>query len=108
MASKSKKTKKGPVSIDLVMMETPSKAKKEKTSKVTRSKAQISFERLQGNETVDAVELLNILTEIKNGNFNVKMPINNIGLSGKISDTLNEIISNNKQLIKEFTKAQQS
>ena len=107
MAKKSKKITKGPASIDLVMLETIVK-KKVKPSKEAGSKARVSFERLQGNETVDAVELLNILTEIKNGNFNVKMPINNVGLSGKISDTLNEIISNNKKLIKEFTKAQQS
>ena len=106
--AKPKKNKKGPASIDLVMLETPVKSKKNKTSKVSGSKAGVSFDGLQGNETVDAVELLNILTEIKNGNFDVKMPINNVGLSGKISDTLNEIISNNKKLIKEFTKAQQS
>ncbi len=108
MAMKSNKKKKGPASIDLVIMDAPAKEKKAKVTKRQSSKAQLNFERLQGNESVDAVELLNILTEIKNGNFNVKMPINNVGLSGKISDTLNEIISNNKKLIKEFTKAQQS
>lgn len=108
MAMKSNKKKKGPASIDLVIMDAPAKEKKAKVTKRQSSKAQLNFERLQGNESVDAVELLNILTEIKNGNFDVKMPINNVGLSGKISDTLNEIIANNRKLIKEFTKAQQS
>jgi HAMP domain-containing protein len=59
-------------------------------------------------DSLDAAELLYILTEVKKGNFEVKMPINKIGISGKVCDTLNDIISNNKKLIKEFTKAQQS
>jgi HAMP domain-containing protein/signal transduction histidine kinase/CheY-like chemotaxis protein len=109
MANKPRKSKGGPASMELVLLETPVKRKKAKAAKSNEhSKARVNFDRLQGNESVDAVELLNILTEIKNGNFNVKMPINNIGLSGKICDTLNEIISNNKKLIKEFTKAQLS
>jgi len=36
------------------------------------------------NHTLDINELLTILTEVKNGNFDVKMPIHNIGISGKI------------------------
>jgi HAMP domain-containing protein len=109
MANKPRKLKSGPAAMELVLLGTSVKRKKAKTAKSDEdSKARVNFDRLQGNESVDAVELLNILTEIKNGNFNVKMPINNIGLSGKICDTLNEIISNNKKLIKEFTKAQLS
>ena len=59
-----------------------------------------------GSDSLDASELLKILIEVKNGNFEVKMPIDKVGLSGKISDTLNDIILNNKKLIREFTKAQ--
>ncbi len=33
------------------------------------------------------------------------MPIDNIGVSGKICDTLNEIIAMNERMIQEFTKA---
>ncbi|MBS1597420.1 MAG: HAMP domain-containing protein [Bacteroidetes bacterium] len=50
-------------------------------------------------------ELLRVLTEVKNGNFKVRMPIDSMGLSGKICDTLNDIISLNEKLITEFTRA---
>ncbi len=57
------------------------------------------------SETLDAIELLKVLTEVRNGNFNVRMPIDQTGLSGKICDTLNEIISLNEKMNTEFTKA---
>lgn len=60
------------------------------------------------NDSLDSSELLKILIEIKNGNFNVEMPVNKTGLSGKIADTINEIISNNKKIIKEFAHAQKN
>jgi HAMP domain-containing protein/signal transduction histidine kinase/CheY-like chemotaxis protein len=57
------------------------------------------------SETLDSIELLKVLMEVKNGNFNVRMPIDQTGLSGKICDTLNEIISLNEKMNTEFTKA---
>jgi len=48
---------------------------------------------------------LKVLTEVKNGNFKVRMPIGQLGLTGKICDTLNDIISLNEKLMAEFTKA---
>jgi HAMP domain-containing protein/signal transduction histidine kinase/CheY-like chemotaxis protein len=56
-------------------------------------------------DMVDHRELLKVLTEIKNGNFDVRMPIDQVGVSGKICDTLNEIISMNSKMMQEFTKA---
>jgi HAMP domain-containing protein/signal transduction histidine kinase/CheY-like chemotaxis protein len=53
----------------------------------------------------DNKELLRILTEVKNGNFTVRMPIDQTGLNGKICDTLNEIISLNEKMMQEFTHA---
>src|SRR5690606_38500519 len=50
-------------------------------------------------------ELLRVLTETRAGNFNVRMPIDQIGISGKICDTLNEIISLNEKMTLEFTRA---
>ena len=44
-------------------------------------------------EIIDERELLAVLTEVRNGNFTARMPIDKLGLSGKICDTLNEIIS---------------
>src|SRR4030095_475052 len=54
---------------------------------------------------VDAKELHRVLTEVKNGNFSVRMPIDQEGVGGKICDTLNEIISLNEKMMQEFTKA---
>jgi hypothetical protein len=49
--------------------------------------------------------LLEVLTEVKNGNFSVRMPIDREGLGGKICDTINDIISLNEKMMLEFTKA---
>jgi HAMP domain-containing protein/signal transduction histidine kinase/CheY-like chemotaxis protein len=59
----------------------------------------------KNQEDLDYLELLNVLTEVKNGNFNVRMPIEKTGVSGKICDTLNEIISMNEKMMQEFTHA---
>src|ERR1043165_5609556 len=56
-------------------------------------------------DTIDPKELLQVLMEVKNGNFAVRMPIDQVGVSGKIYDTLNEIISLNEKMMAEFTKA---
>ncbi|MDR3681721.1 MAG: HAMP domain-containing protein [Flavipsychrobacter sp.] len=50
-------------------------------------------------------ELLHILIEVRNGNFDMRMPIDQVGLSGKICDTLNEIIAMNQKMTQEFTRA---
>src|SRR5688572_7650497 len=54
---------------------------------------------------LDKKLLLKVLSEIKNGNFMVRMPIDRDGIDGKICDTLNEIIDLNSQMMLEFTKA---
>ncbi|MFL5764106.1 MAG: HAMP domain-containing protein [Bacteroidia bacterium] len=62
------------------------------------------FDELSVN-TLDVDELLTVLTAVKNGNFEVRMPINKLGISGKVCDTLNDIISQNRKLVREFSKA---
>src|SRR6478735_2336487 len=54
---------------------------------------------------VDLSQLLHVLTEVSNGNFNIKMPIDQVGFTGKIYDRLNEIISLNQQMVEEFARA---
>jgi HAMP domain-containing protein/signal transduction histidine kinase/CheY-like chemotaxis protein len=56
-------------------------------------------------DDIDTKELFKVLTEVKNGNFSVRMPIDQIGINGKICDTLNEIIDFNEKMMLEFTKA---
>ncbi|MES2329614.1 MAG: HAMP domain-containing protein [Bacteroidota bacterium] len=57
------------------------------------------------SEGIDSSLLLSVLTEVKNGNFSVRMPSDELGISGKIADTLNEIIELNEKMMNEFTNA---
>ena len=57
------------------------------------------------SDTLDTKELFRVLTEVKNGNFSVRMPTNHSGMNEKICNTLNEIIGLNENLNLEFTKA---
>ena len=62
-------------------------------------------------ETADSFnsrQLLKVLMEVKNGNFGVRMPIDEVGLNGKICDTLNDIISLNERMMLEFKKQETS
>ncbi|MVT06755.1 response regulator [Chitinophaga sp. ysch24] len=49
--------------------------------------------------------LLQVLSEVKNGNFTARMPADCIGLSGKICDTVNDIIVLNEALVEELALA---
>src|SRR5215510_132794 len=57
------------------------------------------------SELLDSKRFLRVLTEVKNGNFSVRLPIDETGVTGKICDVMNEIISLNEKMINEFTKA---
>jgi HAMP domain-containing protein/signal transduction histidine kinase/DNA-binding response OmpR family regulator len=64
----------------------------------------------QANESIkhdelNARQLLQVLSEVKNGNFSVRMPVDSIGLTGKICDTVNEIITLNETLVEELLLA---
>lgn len=50
-------------------------------------------------------DLLFVLTEVKNGNFTVRMPVDQLGINGKICDTLNEVIAMTQKMMEEFTRA---
>ncbi len=56
-------------------------------------------------DDLDTRELLRILSDVKNGNFAVRMPVDQVGINGKICDTVNEIIILNEILMSELTKA---
>src|SRR6186713_1766632 len=56
-------------------------------------------------DELDNRELLRLLIEVKEGNFSVRMPSDKLGISGKICDTLNDIILLNEALMNELTKA---
>jgi HAMP domain-containing protein len=51
-------------------------------------------------------ELLKALNALKNGNYSYRLPIDRDGLTGKIYDTLNEIIELNETTVQDFKKAE--
>jgi hypothetical protein len=53
------------------------------------------------NDKLDEKQLLRTLVAIKKGDFSVRMPIDQIGIAGKIADTLNEVIELNESMAKE-------
>jgi HAMP domain-containing protein/signal transduction histidine kinase/CheY-like chemotaxis protein len=57
------------------------------------------------SDLFDSRLLLQVLNDVKNGNFNVRMPVDQVGIRGKIFDTLNEVIAMNEEMTLEFTKA---
>jgi HAMP domain-containing protein/signal transduction histidine kinase/DNA-binding response OmpR family regulator len=71
--------------------------------KTTKSAA--AFVPSEFDGLIDTRELLKVLAEVRNGNFMVRMPNDGIGLSGKIYDTLNDIITLNELLVQELTEA---
>jgi HAMP domain-containing protein/signal transduction histidine kinase/DNA-binding response OmpR family regulator len=54
---------------------------------------------------IDQRQLLGVLAEVKNGNFSVRVPNDQVGVTGKIYDTLNDIISLNEILVQELNQA---
>src|SRR5690349_13662043 len=57
------------------------------------------------NNELDLRELLKILSDVRNGDFTVRMPVDKLGLGGKICDILNDIIQMNETLVDELTEA---
>ena len=80
--------------------ETKTPARKGSAKSKTNGKANSALE-----DELDNRELLRVLAEVRNGNFSVRMPVDQIGISGKICDALNDIISLNERLMQELTKA---
>jgi HAMP domain-containing protein/signal transduction histidine kinase/CheY-like chemotaxis protein len=105
VAVKSKSGKNGSASQEVAVI--PKSGKKKKIP------AEVLYPPMETRATSDFTgmldnrELLRILTEVKNGNFSVRMPFDQVGLSGKICDTLNEVIVLNERMMNEFTRAGQ-
>jgi len=56
-----------------------------------------------GGEITDS-ELFSTLLKVRNGNFSVRFPADQVGIKGKICDSLNEIIEMNERMVIEFEK----
>ena len=59
---------------------------------------------LQPGVAVDEAVLLRVLSEVKNGDFSVRMPLDWTGVAGKIADGLNDVIAANQTLGAELAR----
>src|SRR6266404_433696 len=57
-----------------------------------------------GSSTRDNNVLLKRLVAFKRGNFATRMPVDEVGVPGKIADTLNEILELNQKMVSEFAR----
>ncbi|MGI0487360.1 HAMP domain-containing protein [Pantanalinema rosaneae CENA516] len=55
-------------------------------------------------DDLDLKQLLKILTEVKKGNFAVRMPIDQTGMAGKVADAFNDIIEMNERMANELER----
>nr|WP_224363697.1 HAMP domain-containing protein [Hyalangium versicolor] len=56
------------------------------------------------SDTLDERQLLRVLSAVQRGDFTVRMPVDTVGISGKVADTLNDIIDLNERMAKEFER----
>ncbi|WP_193197443.1 HAMP domain-containing protein [Nostoc sp. MG11] len=56
------------------------------------------------SDNLDLNQLLRTLAAVKQGDFSVRMPIDQTGMAGKIADTLNDIIDRNERMATELQR----
>ena len=62
---------------------------------------------MQSQSVTDALDtstLLKTLIAFKDGDFSVRLPVDQTGVAGKIADTLNEIFKLNERMASEFAR----
>src|SRR2546423_10139282 len=57
-----------------------------------------------GAEALDTSLLLKTLIAFKDGDFSVRLPVDQTGIAGKIADTLNDIFKLNQRMASEFSR----
>src|SRR4051812_6276496 len=55
-------------------------------------------------DVLDASTLLKTLIAFKDGDFSVRLPVDQTGVAGKIADTLNDIFKLNERMASEFSR----
>src|SRR5258706_35076 len=63
---------------------------------------------LKFSDELDSRELLRVFTAVRHGDFSVRMPVDMVGINGKICDTVNDIISLNAILMEELMLARET
>jgi methyl-accepting chemotaxis protein len=57
-------------------------------------------------EALDLKELLRVLSLVKNGKLDVRMPVTQAGINGRICEVLNDIIDMNERLVAQISEAE--
>jgi HAMP domain-containing protein/signal transduction histidine kinase/CheY-like chemotaxis protein len=57
-------------------------------------------------DRLDVKELLSVLSLVKNGKLDVRMPVTQAGINGRICEVLNDIIEMNQRLVAEISSAE--
>src|SRR3984957_7791743 len=60
--------------------------------------------RTRVGDSIDTSLLLNTLIAFKDGDFSVRMPVDQTGIAGKLNDTINEIFRLNAHTASEFAR----
>ena len=55
-------------------------------------------------DALEGAQLLQTLTAFKKGDFSVRMPVGQVGIAGKIADTINDIIELEERKVQEFER----
>ncbi|HKI30967.1 MAG TPA: HAMP domain-containing protein [Gemmataceae bacterium] len=55
-------------------------------------------------QTLDATAILSALTNLKKGNFSHRLPVDWVGIAGKVADAFNEVIDRNERMAKELER----
>ncbi|HWD88551.1 MAG TPA: HAMP domain-containing protein [Mucilaginibacter sp.] len=61
-----------------------------------------------GTDPLDLKELLRVLSLVKNGRLNTRMPVRQAGINGRICEVLNDIIDMNERLVAEISEAERN
>jgi HAMP domain-containing protein len=75
-----------------------------KNPKTTRSERSAGKKSEKGQGSREANILLKTLIAFKKGNFRVRMPVDLVGVDGKIADALNDILDLNQRMVNEFDR----
>src|SRR3954447_1220037 len=55
-------------------------------------------------QAVDTTVLLTALTQLRKGNFSVRLPLDWTGVAGKVADTFNEVVELNERMAYELER----
>jgi signal transduction histidine kinase/CheY-like chemotaxis protein/HAMP domain-containing protein len=69
-----------------------------------RRRSPVGGPQLGISDTLDEAVLLSVLSDVKGGDFSVRMPLGWTGVAGKIADSLNDVIAANQTLGAELAR----